>query len=203
MRKIAICVTNDLITDQRVNKVASSLSKFRYEPVLIGRKLQSNYSNDNFITIRFNLLFRKNFLFYAEYNFRLFWHLIFNKYKIILANDLDTLLACFLASKIKRIKLVFDSHEYFSEVPELENNKFTKWFWQKLEKILLPRIKHAYTVSDAIAKEYEEKFNLKAAVIYNFPICNNTEVCKKKKNHNLSRCIKQRSRFGGDDRSDD
>ena len=75
-----------------------------------------------------SLLFNKGFLFYAEYNFRLFFLLLFSKKDILLSNDADTLLANFLASKLQNKKLVFDSHELFSEVPELVEKPFVKSF---------------------------------------------------------------------------
>ena len=128
MKKIIISVTNDLIADNRVHKVATSLCKNNYNILLIGRKLKksSKIKERNYKCKRIKLIFNKGALFYAEYNFRLFWLLLFTKADILLANDLDTLLANFLCAKIKRKKLVYDSHEYFTEVPELINRKFTK-----------------------------------------------------------------------------
>jgi hypothetical protein len=52
------------------------------------------------------MIFRRGFLFYKFFNIRLFFHIIFNKYDILVANDLDTLLPNFIVSKIKRLPLV-------------------------------------------------------------------------------------------------
>ena len=51
-----------------------------------------------------NLLFKKGFLFYAEYNIRLFLKLLFIKKEVLLANDLDTLSANYFVSKIQNKK---------------------------------------------------------------------------------------------------
>ena len=73
-----------------------------------------------------NMLFKKGPLFYAEYNLRLFFLLLLTKADVLVANDLDTLPAVFLASRIRRLPVVYDSHEYFTEVPELVGRKISE-----------------------------------------------------------------------------
>ena len=73
------------------------------------------------------LIFSSGPFFYIEYNLRLFFILfLFSKCHLLLANDLDTLLANFLASKCKGVPLVYDSHELFPESPELLKSPFKK-----------------------------------------------------------------------------
>ncbi|MDX1286145.1 MAG: glycosyltransferase, partial [Draconibacterium sp.] len=95
--------------------------------------------------------------------------LLFTNFNLLLANDLDTLTANFLASKIKKKPLVYDSHEYFTEVPELVQRPRVKKFWQWLESKMVPKIKHAYTVCDSIAKIYNEKYGVDFKVVRNIP----------------------------------
>lgn len=170
-KKIFIAVTNDLVTDNRVHKVSTSLSKSGAEITLIGRKIKkSNYTISRpYNTKLFSLTFHKGPLFYANYNLRLFFYLLFNSFDILVANDLDTLLASYLASRIKRKKLVYDSHEYFTEVPELVNRNFPKKVWLTIEKFILPKLKAAYTVSDSIAETYKKLYGLEMEVIRNVP----------------------------------
>ena len=112
MKRIVISVTNDLVTDRRIEKVCITLQKLNYEITLIGRKLPDSLPiSRNYKTIRMNLLFKKGFLFYAEYNIRLFLKLLFIKKEVLLANDLDTLSANYFVSKIQNKKMVYDSHE--------------------------------------------------------------------------------------------
>ena len=171
MRKIIISVTNDLVADNRVHKVATSLLKHNYSVLLIGRKLKNSLAINNrpYKCRRMRLLFNKGALFYAEYNFRLFLFLFFHKTDILLSNDLDTLFANFLISKLKNKKLVYDSHEYFTEVPELINRKRTQKIWLKIEKIILPKIKHSYTVCQSIADIYSKKYDIDMKVVRNIP----------------------------------
>ena len=171
MKRIIVSVTNDLTTDQRVDKVCNSLLKLNYSILLVGRKLEnSKFLKRNYKTKRINVFFNKGFLFYAEYNFRLFFFLLFSKKDILLSNDLDTLLANFLASIIQNKKLVYDSHELFTEVPELIDKPFVKLIWTKLENWILPKIKNSYTVCQSIADFYNKKHKTNFKVIRNFPI---------------------------------
>ncbi len=135
MKRIIVSVTNDLTTDQRVAKVCDTLTKMGFSVLLIGRKLKNSENiNRNYKIVRFRLLFNKGFLFYAEYNLRLFFKLLFLKKDVLLSNDLDTLLPNYLIHKIFKTKLVYDSHELFTEVPELTNRPFVQKFWLTIEK---------------------------------------------------------------------
>lgn len=171
MKRIIISVSNDLVTDQRVAKICSTLKDLGYEILLIGRKNYSTHPLErDYKTKRFRLLFNKGFLFYAEYNLRLFFLLLSSKKDILYANDLDTLLPNYIISKIQRKKLIFDSHELFSEIPELRNRRFVKSIWLRLEKWILPKLKHIITVSDAIKIHYESLYKVKVIVVRNLPI---------------------------------
>ncbi len=115
------------------------------------------------------MLFTKGFLFYAEFNSRLFWTLLLERKSLLYANDLDTLLPNFLVSKFKSSPLVYDSHEYYTEVPELVNRPFVKSFWEKLEASIFPRLKNVITVNEKLAEIYSEKYNVPVAAIRNVP----------------------------------
>ncbi len=177
MSRIILSVTNDLVTDQRVNKVALTLTKLGYDVTLVGRKLRNSLeiNKREYKTKRFKLLFNKKWMFYAEYNLRLFVYLMFQKFDFLVSNDLDTLLSSYCVSVIKHKKLVYDSHEYFTEVPELINRNFQKNIWLKIEKFILPKLKYSYTVCQSIADDYYKKYGIRMQVIRNVPLRNNTE----------------------------
>lgn len=170
-KKIILTVTNDLVTDHRVHRVAETLRIEGYDVVLVGRKFK--YSKKvirPYTTKRFGLWFVKGPLFYASYNIRLFLYLLFHRFDGIIANDLDTLLASSLASRFKRKPCVYDSHEYFTEVPELQGRHFQQNIWLQIEKRLLPKVAAAYTVSTSIANEYQQKYGVPFQVIRNLPL---------------------------------
>ncbi len=185
MNRIILSVTNDLVTDQRVNKVALTLTKLGYDVTLAGRKLKNSLeiNKREYKTKRFKLLFNKKWMFYVEYNLRLFFYLIFKKFDILVSNDLDTLLSNYCVSIIRHKKLVYDSHEYFTEVPELINRNFQKKIWLKIEKFILPKIKYSYTVCKSIADDYNKKYGIEMQVIRNVPLRNNAEYNFKKINN--------------------
>ncbi|WP_299577626.1 glycosyltransferase [uncultured Sunxiuqinia sp.] len=171
MKKVILSVTNDLVTDSRVHKVALTLLKMNFKVVLVGRKLpgSSKLGHRPYKTKRLKLFFKKGPLFYAEYNIRLFWFLRLRKGDVFLANDLDTLPANFLISKLKGKPLVYDSHELFTEVPELLNRPGKKAFWRAIERLILPKISKAYTVSESIARLYQKKYGTPFRVVRNLP----------------------------------
>lgn len=171
MKRIILSVTNDLVTDQRMHRVATSLTKAGAEVTLVGRLLPESLPvKRDYATHRMKLSFRKSALFYAEYNIRLFFYLLFKKVDILVANDLDTLPANYVVSVIRRKKLVFDSHELFTEVPELEGRKVAKKFWTILESLLLPRVRYSYTVCQSIADLYNVKYKIGMGVVRNLPV---------------------------------
>ena len=170
MKKIIVSVTNDLSTDQRVDKVCSTLQKEGYEIFLIGRKLKNSTPlNRDYKTKRIKLIFNKGFLFYAEFNFRLFFVLLFSKKDMLLSNDLDTLLPNYLISILQKKSIIYDSHELFPEIPELVYKPFVKKCWSALEAWILPKLKNTYTVCNSIAVFYDKKYNTKFKTILNLP----------------------------------
>jgi len=173
LKKIIVSVSNDLTTDQRVHRTCLTLKELNYDVLLVGRKSTGNMTSTRpYACKQFGMIFKKGFLFYAEFNTRLFFFLFVHKKDILLANDLDTLLPNYLVSRFLKKPLVYDSHELFTEIPELIGRSFVKRFWCFIEKITLPNIKHAYTVSPSIAAYYNERYQTHFKVVRNLPFAN-------------------------------
>jgi glycosyltransferase involved in cell wall biosynthesis len=170
-KTIIISATSDLVTDQRVHRTAITFTKQSHRVVLVGRKLKGSLPTGSrrYRTHRFRLGFEKGFLFYAAYNIRLFFYLLTHRADLLFANDLDTLPANYLASLLKRVPLVYDSHEYFTGVPELAHNAFARKFWLAVERLIFPRLEYVITVNPSIAALYEKKYGKPVHVIYNIP----------------------------------
>lgn len=172
MPTIYLAVTTDLSFDQRMIRICGSLAKAGYEVVLVGRRkgnsvplLPTPYRQK-----RLNCFFEKGKLFYAEYNARLFFYLLFKRMDVICAVDLDTILPCYYISKLKKIKRIFDAHEYFSEQKEIVTRPGIYKIWRWIEKKYMPRFKNGYTVSLSIARAFQEKYAVSYEVIRNLPL---------------------------------
>jgi glycosyltransferase involved in cell wall biosynthesis len=138
---------------------------------LIGRRLPSRrvIVVRTYSTKRFRLLFNKGFMFYACYNIRLCCYLLFRPAMLFVANDLDTLPANYLVSRLRKIPLLYDSHELFTGVPELIGREPVRRFWAFLERKMLPGLTHGITVSPSIAAWYMDTYGIDMHVIRNLP----------------------------------
>jgi glycosyltransferase involved in cell wall biosynthesis len=181
--KVIVSVSNDLITDQRVLKVCDSLHENDFDVLLLGRLKKNSPTLPPlaFQAKRLHLIFESGFLFYAEFNIRLFFFLLFHSADILHSNDLDSLLPNFLVAKLKRKKLVYDTHEYFTEVPEIQKRPFVKKTWTLIEAFIFPRLKHVFTVNESIANLYFQKYGIRPTVMRNVPKTNNLAINKTKK----------------------
>lgn len=133
----------------------------------------SNPLNTPFQAERLRLPFHAGAGFYASLQVAMLRALWRMNADAIWANDLDTLLPAFVVARLKRIPLVYDSHEFFTEAAGLTGRPFQRNVWLALERILFPRLAAVITVNDAIADAYAERYPLAAAgrplVVRNMP----------------------------------
>jgi glycosyltransferase involved in cell wall biosynthesis len=170
-QKVIVSVSSDLVTDNRVHRTCSVLHDLGMDVLLIGRKKKDSptLNERNYPAKRLRLLFEKGPLFYAELNLKLFFMLLFQKKALLYSNDLDTLLPNFLVSKLTGAKLIYDSHELFTESPELIHRKRTQGIWLSMEKMIFPKLYHIITVNDSIAQTYNDRYKKDLLVIRNIP----------------------------------
>jgi glycosyltransferase involved in cell wall biosynthesis len=169
-KKAVVSVSNDLYTDQRVHKVCLFLQEQGYDILLVGRLRPNSIplTDRPYLTHRLRMYYDKGPAFYAWFSIRLFLFLLFHKADLLVSNDLDTLLPNFLASKFKRkVRLVYDTHEYFTEVPELVARPKIKAIWEKIEGWIFPKLTQVYTVNNSISQKYTQKYGLPVSVVRN------------------------------------
>jgi len=164
-------VTSDLSTDQRVQRHAELLVSKGYDLTVIGRKRTNSlpFNPTTYKVIRLRSIIEKSWLFYMSYNIKLLWYLFFRRSTVIWSNDLDTLLPSYLIARLKSNLLIYDTHEYYTGVPELQHRPTTRSFWVGLEKWLLPKVKFGLTVSESVAKRYYDEYGIMLTTIRNIP----------------------------------
>lgn len=164
-------VINDLSTDQRVHKHCVLLGEKGYDVLLIGRETAASVPLESraYSLYRMKLPFEKGPLFYACYNIGLLFHLLFRKCDLFFSNDLDTLLPNVVASKLKRKPLIYDSHEFFTEVPELTARPAVQRVWKTIERLLVPKLRNTLTVNCSIAQLYKKEYGVEMEVLRNIP----------------------------------
>lgn len=172
MKHLYFTVSNELSYDQRMKRICTSLFMNGYSVSLIGRKLSNSLplTKEVFTQHRLNCYFTKGKLFYAEYNIRLFFFLLFQKPDAICAIDLDTILPCYLISELKNIPRIYDAHELFTELKEVVTRPGIKRIWMRIEKFSVPRFSWGYTVCESIAEEFYHRYAVKFKTIRNLPV---------------------------------
>lgn len=171
MKRVILSVTEDLYTDQRMDKMSLFFHKKGFAVTLVGRCYGDSPKMKErlYKTHRMRLLFRKGPLFYAEYQFRLLLYLLFHKCDLLVANDLDTLLPNYLVSKWRKKELIYDSHEYFCGEITVVNNPIAHKVWSRIERYCFPKLKTVITVSQSIVDQYEKEYGIRPYLVRNIP----------------------------------
>ncbi len=187
-KKIIFTVTNDLNYDQRMIRICSGLQLAGYDVELVGRKKKiiTSLHKQPYSQKRLSCFFSSGKLFYLEYNLRLFFYLLFRQADIYAAVDLDTILPNMFAAKIKSRKLVFDAHEFYTEVPEVVNRKWTKATWHLVAKLCIPQADLCYTVSQSLADIFTVTYKNTFHVIRNVPLLKNKTITPNGKTQNMN-----------------
>jgi glycosyltransferase involved in cell wall biosynthesis len=155
------------VNDQRMIRICNSLATHHYTIELVGRKLPNSKPllERSFRQKRLYCFFQKGKMFYVEYNIRLFFYLLLQKNDAICAIDLDTILPVFAVTKLRSKVCIYDAHEYFTEVPEVIRRPRIKQVWERIADFSIPRIKHCYTVGNALANIFSERYHVDFEVI--------------------------------------
>ena len=170
-KRIAVAVISDLVTDQRVHKVCRTLQEADYRVTLTGarRKTSLPLQPRSYRARRIHLLFQKKVFFYAEFNLRLFLRLLFCRTDIFLGNDLDVMPAVWLAGWLRRKPVVYDTHEYYLGMPELKGRRLVWKVWQRIERMIFPRLRYIYTICDSFCELYKKDYNKELKAVRNVP----------------------------------
>ena len=155
-----------------MQRICTSLAANDFAITLVGRKLKTSIplTDHLFQQKRLHCFFTDGFLFYAEYNLRLFFWLLFQQVDIICAIDLDTILPCYFATALRGKQKVYDAHELFTEQKEIVTRPTVHKFWLAVEKFAVPKFKNGYTVNQFIADELSRRYKVRYSIVRNLPV---------------------------------
>jgi glycosyltransferase involved in cell wall biosynthesis len=167
MTKVLISVFNNLLTDQRIEKVCHSLHENGYQVELIGcswgglPKMERPYP---FTRIEIHSKSLK--WAYLEFNVKLYVLLKrkIDKNTILVANDLDTILPNLLLSKKNKIPVVYDSHEIFTEMPAIQG-RWSQKIWRLLESYCVPKLNYMMTANESYAQWYANRYAMPCPIV--------------------------------------
>jgi len=159
---IAILSTSYREYDRRIQRISCYLDSRGHQISWLSRSYEGHSD-------QISQWFKKGISFYLEFNIRLIVRLFSVKPEVIYAVDLDTMLAAKIYSVLRRLPLVYDSHEYFTEVPELSGRPLKKAIWTAVGKWAINENTQCITVNHSLAQLLEEKYGVPFTVIRNIP----------------------------------
>ncbi len=192
LKHIVFAVTNDTLSDQRMDRICKSLISDGYKVTLVGRKFESSslkVHKDLIHVVLLHVYFQKGPLFYFEYNLKLAFFLLFKSYDIGGAIDLDTIPGIRLATWLQRKKMTFDAHEFYTTTPELHNRNVKKAIWRILEKLFIRRIDLCYTVNKSLAQIFKDRYKMDFHIIRNVPLYDEKPITSPKSIQNVNPVI--------------
>ncbi|MBC8032761.1 MAG: glycosyltransferase [Chitinophagaceae bacterium] len=168
-------------------RICTSLANAGYDVLLVGTKTIASkpLSASTYRQKRLKLLFTKGKLFYIEFNIRLLLFLLHKTPALICAVDLDTILPCYIVSRIKNIPRLYDAHELFCEMKEVVTRPLIYRFWKRIEQLTVPNFTNGYTVNEPIKTELKRMYRRDYAVIRNVPLLKTAEIPEKIDRHFL------------------
>lgn len=199
-KRIILTVTSDPNYDQRMIRICTSLHNAGYDVTLVGRKRPSSKPliKRPFKQVRLQQHIDSGKLFYAIYNLRLFFYLLFKKADAICAIDLDTILPVYYVSKLRNIPRVYDAHEMFCDIEEVASRPAIQKAWRWIERHTVPYFKYGYTVNQSFADEFKRMYGVGYKVVRNATILKPLTIPEKKEPYilyqgavNKGRCFEE------------
>lgn len=170
-RKICMLVTSELEWDARVQKEAKLAYQSGYDVVVICRSYSGPNKGYKILPLDIPRQ-EKRFMKYAERfltNVALVFQAVKNKPDVIHANDMDTLMAGYIACKLSGAKLLYDAHELWSSAGR-DVGSIGQKLLLKIEKYISQRADAVVAVSKYRAERMAEILSIPLpTVVMNTP----------------------------------
>lgn len=176
-KRIIISVTNDVLNDQRVLRMNQLFLDHGYIVTILGCNKYNRINPLPQVEL-LPLKFTKGVLFYLEYAIKQFLFLRKTKAAYLICCDPDTALGALMA-KVFNIRLgpiIYDSHEYFTKVPELNNHPIKQLIWAIVEQWICNKAVLRLTVATELSKVLAKIYNQPFEVVRNVPALPKSEL---------------------------
>lgn len=196
MKKIIMLLSGPcdsiLDPDPRVENEAEALTKAGYNVKLFAwdRELKSKRIEKikglRIERIRIKSTFgkgSKQIFKFLKFNQKLFFKLLRSNFDIVHCHDFDTLIPGFLAAKLKRKKLVFDSHEFYPAMMKDQGLKSLSKIANKLQSFIAKRVNLIIAVNHLLQRIFK-RLNKNTRLIMN---CKKLEEFQNIKNNPLKK----------------
>ena len=171
MNRVVFAVNNDLSADQRMDRTAAALEGAGIHVHLIGvgrPAAESRPGTRSWV----RPCWRKPWngkLFYLAVNLRLFLRLLRVPADLLVAVDLDTLVAVRMAGWLRGLPTGLDAHEYFPGIAEVVTRPRTRALWRWVQNRFVPGVVVATTVSDGLARLLHQDTGVSFTVVRTMP----------------------------------
>jgi glycosyltransferase involved in cell wall biosynthesis len=185
-KKILVLADNGIVHDSRILRETSALVKLGIDVKILGieeetsKKMNQIPCHYEFIRIWSRKIFPKNYfgwcVKYLEFFIKYWFCILKEDPDIVHAHDLPCLLPAYLASKLRKFKIIYDSHELYTE--QTPNNNLATRIWRAIERYLLPRVNAVIAANASRARIMLEEYGARdlPAVVMNIP--NTTNISK-------------------------
>jgi glycosyltransferase involved in cell wall biosynthesis len=155
---------NDVRNDHRIVKEMETLIAAGHEVHAVGIARDGFPRREVFRGIRIRRVRAKPWptrkARFAEYAARAVIEALRIRPDVVQANDLDTLLPAWIAARLLRAGLVYDSHELYLETEHLLGRPRELAIWGAIERRLAPNADAVITVAPTIARELEARYGI-------------------------------------------
>ncbi|MEA3475262.1 MAG: glycosyltransferase [Candidatus Cloacimonadota bacterium] len=184
-KHIVMIVLNNVKQDSRVKREAFVLKEAGYAITIFGIK-ESPFDSTHYIyknidiflipLITKSILPKSNlgwFFKYFEFVCRAIFKFLTFKIDFIHAHNLDALIPGFIAGKLQKARIVYDSHELFTEMSGKKDDLINK-SWAYTERLLLKKVDKVIAANESRANIMHQEYGAKEIpnVILNIPDMN-------------------------------
>jgi glycosyltransferase involved in cell wall biosynthesis len=176
MVKVIMLLTNPFQPDPRVYNIARVLLENNYRVTIFAWDREGRYPKSEEIDgiyikrpslkSTYSKGLRQLFAF-VIFQIKALIFLLKNDFDIVHPNDFDTLMAAFLAAKLRRKKIVYDCHEDYPAMMKDRKLRFLSTIIDKIQTFIIKRVNLTLVVTPAFEKAFREKGIKKIKLVLN------------------------------------